>query len=107
MFLSSLPVLSIITWAPFAGALLIMFLARRNAALVRGVAVASTSVSLVLSIAVYAAYDREAAGFQFYEDFPLVPALGINYQLGIDGMSLLMVLLTSIIIFAARGPRGP
>jgi NADH-quinone oxidoreductase subunit M len=98
--MSAIPALSIITWAPFVGAVLIMFLARRNAALVRGLAVLSTSVSLVLSIAIYVAYDREAAGFQFYEDVPLVPALGINYQLGIDGMSLLMVLLTSIIIFA-------
>src|SRR5216683_2468467 len=98
--MSSFPVLSVITWAPFVGAILIMFLARRSAALVRGLAVLSTSVSLVLSIAVYVAYDREAAGFQFYEDFPLVPALGINYQLGVDGMSLLMILLTSIIIFA-------
>ncbi|HEY7437163.1 MAG TPA: proton-conducting transporter membrane subunit, partial [Methylomirabilota bacterium] len=98
--MSSFPVLSIITWSPFVGALLIMFLARRNAALVRWLAVLSTSVSLVVSIAVYVAYDREAAGFQFYEDLPLVPALGINYQLGVDGMSLLMILLTSIIIFA-------
>jgi NADH-quinone oxidoreductase subunit M len=100
MTLASFPVLSIITWAPFVGALLIMFLARRNALLVRWLAVVSTSVSLVLSVAVYVAYDREAAGFQFYEDFPLVPPLGINYQLGVDGMSLLMILLTSIIIFA-------
>ena len=46
------------------------------------------------------AYDREAAGFQFDEEFALVPSLGITYQLGVDGMSLLLVLLTSIIIFA-------
>src|SRR5439155_24222823 len=43
-------------------------------------------------------YDREAAGFQFYEKVTLVPPLGISYELGVDGMSLLMVLLTSIII---------
>ena len=92
--LSSLPLLSIITWSPFVGALLIMFLARRNALLVRGLAVASTAVSLVFSIVVYVAYDRDAAGFQFYEDVPLVPPLGINYQLGIDGMSLLLILRT-------------
>ena len=52
--LSSLPMLSIITWSPFVGALLIMFLARRNARLVRGLAVASTAVSLVFSIVVNA-----------------------------------------------------
>ena len=101
MIMTGFPVLSVITWAPFVGALLIMFTGppdRRSSC--AGSPCVSTGVSLVLSIAIYAAYDREAAGFQFYEELPLVPALGINYQLGVDGMSLLMVLLTSIIIFA-------
>ena len=57
-------------------------------------------VSLVVSVWVYWAYDRSAAGFQFQEEFNLVPSLGISYLLGIDGMSALMCLLTSIIIFA-------
>ena len=91
----------IITWAPFV--------ARRAhhvhrpppaSLLVRCSSVVSTGLCLVLSHRVYVAYDREAAGFQFYEELALVPPLGIKYQLGVDGMSLLMVLLTSIIIFA-------
>src|SRR5437899_2862024 len=98
--MSGWPVLSIITGAPFVGPLLIMFAARRRPLLVRGIAVASTGVSLLLTLVIFAAYDREAAGFQFYEEIQLVPPLGIKYQLGVDGMSLLMVLLTSIIIFA-------
>src|SRR6266446_6923941 len=98
--MSGWPVLSIITGAPFVGALLIMFTARHRPLLVRGIAVASTGVSLLTALVIYAAYDREAAGFQFYEEIPLVPPLGIKYQVGVDGMSLLMVLLTAIIIFA-------
>ena len=58
------------------------------------------TVSLVASLWVYWAYDRAAAGFQFQEQFELVPSLGISYLLAIDGMSALMCLLTSIIIFA-------
>jgi NADH-quinone oxidoreductase subunit M len=95
-----LPVLSVITWMPFIGALLIMFLARHRPLLVRLIATVTTGVSVVLSLWIYVAYEREAAGFQFYEKLPLVPPLGISYELGVDGMSLLMVLLTSIIIFA-------
>jgi NADH-quinone oxidoreductase subunit M len=98
--MTQFPSLSVITWAPFVGAVLIMFLARHRPLLVRWIALVSTGVSLALSIRIYAVYEREAAGFQFYEELPLVPPLGINYQLGVDGMSLLMVLLTSIIIFA-------
>jgi NADH-quinone oxidoreductase subunit M len=96
----TLPVLSIITWAPFVSALVIMFVARTRPLLVRWAAVAGSGVSLVLSLWVYWAYDRAAAGFQFQEELPLVPALGISYLLALDGMSALMVLLTSIIIFA-------
>jgi len=89
-----------ITWAPFIGALLIMFTARHRPAAVRLYAAISTGVSLALSLAVYAGYDTETAGFQFYEKLPLVPPLGISYEVGVDGWSLLLVLLTGIIIFS-------
>ena len=83
------PVLSIITWAPFVGAVLIMFLARHHPLAVRLIALVTTAVSTVLSIFIFVVYDREAAGFQFYEKVPLVPPLGISYEVAIDGMSLL------------------
>jgi NADH-quinone oxidoreductase subunit M len=102
----TVPVLSIITWAPFIGALLVMFTARHRPLAVRLISVVSTGVSAVLAVWIYVAYDGQATGaedaarFQFYEKVPLVPTLGINYELGVDGISLLMVLLTAIIIFA-------
>ncbi|MEO7191384.1 MAG: NADH-quinone oxidoreductase subunit M [Vicinamibacterales bacterium] len=98
--MTRLPVLSIITWAPFVSALIIMALARHRPLLVRWVAVLGSTVSLGFSLWLYQAYDRAAAGFQFVERIPLVPSLGISYELAVDGMSLLLVLLTSIIIFA-------
>jgi len=94
------PVLSIMTWAPFVSALVIMFFARRRPLLVRWTSAVGTGVSLVASIWVYWAYDRTAAGFQFQEEFALVPSLGISYLMAVDGISALMALLTSIIIFA-------
>jgi len=98
--MNGLPLLSLITWSPFVGALLIMFTARHHPLAVRVIAAGSTGISLLLSLVVYAAYDLEPAGFQFYEKLPLVPPLGISYELGADGMSLLLVLLTAIIIFS-------
>jgi NADH-quinone oxidoreductase subunit M len=94
------PALSAITWAPFVAGVLIMFCARHRPLLVRWLALAGTGVSLGVSLWIYATYDRTRGGFQFYEELELVPLLGIRYQLGVDGMSLLMVLLTAIIIFA-------
>jgi NADH-quinone oxidoreductase subunit M len=88
------------TWAPFVSAVIIMFFARTRPLLVRWTAVVGTAVSLIASLWVYWAYDREAAGFQFGESIAVVPSLGITYELAIYGISALMVLLTSIIIFA-------
>jgi NADH-quinone oxidoreductase subunit M len=98
--MTRLPILSIMTWAPFVSALVIMFLARHRPLLVRWTSAVGASISLIASLWVYWAYDRAAAGFQFHEELPLVPSLGISYLLAIDGISALMVLLTSIIIFA-------
>ena len=98
--MSQIPLLSVMTWAPFVSAVIIMFGARHRPLLVRWTAVVGTAISLVASLWVYVTYDGAAAGYQFREELPLVPQLGITYLLGIDGMSALMSLLTSIIIFA-------
>ena len=98
--MTQLPVLSIITWAPFAAALVIMAAARHRPLLVRWTAVIGAAVPLALSLWLCVAYDRTAAGFQFGEALPLVRSFGISYELAIDGMGLVLVLLTAIILFA-------
>ena len=98
--MTGVPILSVMTWAPFVSAIIIMFFARNRPLLVRWTALLGASVSLVASLWVYVEYDRGAAGFQFQEEMALVPSLGISYLLGLDGMSALLSLLTSIIIFA-------
>jgi len=98
--MTGLPVLSIMTWAPFVAALIIMFFARRRPMLVRWVSLAGATVSLVASLWIYWAYDQNLAGFQFHEEIALVPSLGISYLLAVDGISVLMSVLTSIIIFS-------
>jgi len=63
----TVPILSIITWSPFVGALLIMFTARHSPRAVRLISVVTTSISAVLSLWIYVFYERETAGFQYYE----------------------------------------
>ena len=98
--MSSWPVLSLVTAVPFVAACLIMLVGRTRPIAVRLIAAAAASLTLLLSLYVYVAYDPEAGGFQFREQYPLVRALGIGLELGADGMSALMILLTAIIIFA-------
>ena len=98
--MTGLPILSVMTWAPFIAALIVMAFARHRPLLVRWTSLLGATVSLVASVWVYWTYDQSAAGFQFNEEFALVPSLGISYLFAVDGISALMCLLTSIIIFA-------
>ena len=89
----NVPVLSIITWAPFAAALVIMAFGRTRPQLVRWSAAIGVAISCVGALWIFQKYDQAAAGFQFAERFDLVPSLGIAYELAADGMSVVMVLL--------------
>ena len=93
------PYLSAILLAPALGLLVILFLPHDNRRAVRWVSLVSAGVCLLLSIYVYAAYDRAAAGLQLVERVSWVQSLGIFYYLGVDGINLPMVLLTSIVFF--------
>jgi NADH:ubiquinone oxidoreductase subunit 4 (subunit M) len=67
------PILSLITWMPFLGAVLIMFAARHNPLLVRLIAVVTTGTSLLLSLRIFWLYDREAAATSSTRSFPSFP----------------------------------
>ena len=69
----------------------------RNRNVVAASAVAAATVQLILAIVVVAAFDGEAAGYQLTEEAEWIPAFDISYRLGVDGVSILMVLLTGIL----------
>ncbi len=95
----SFPFLSLIIFSPLAGALIILALPRESHLKIKSVALASAILSLVLSLFVFFAYDLDAGGMQFQEHVQWVPSLGISYHLGVDGISLPLLLLTGVIIF--------
>ena len=95
------PVLALVTATPLVAAVLIMLLGRTRPLGVRVIAVvAADADARALALHLCRPTTWRPAGFQFRELYPLVRALGISVELGIDGMSVLMVLLTAIIIFA-------
>ncbi len=95
----NIPVLTSIMLAPVVGLLVILCLPEKEKMVIKITAACTTFVSLVLSIYAYLSYDKSAGGLQFVEKIPWVEEFGINYYVGVDGMSLPMVLLTSIVIF--------
>jgi NADH-quinone oxidoreductase subunit M len=88
--------ISILTFVPFVGALVLLMAGFRRAG-ARAVAIAFSLIPLALVLAIWAGFNP-AGGLQFVERHPWLPSLGIEYFAGIDGMGLLMVLLSAMIV---------
>jgi NADH-quinone oxidoreductase subunit M len=92
--------LLIILFAPFVGALALIFVSNRQLSLVRGIAAGSAFVSLVASMYLFYAYDPLKGGFQFLQRIEWSRQLGISLHLGVDGIGTPLVLASSILLFA-------
>src|SRR5215213_5517789 len=93
--------LSATIFIPLLGAIAIALLPRDNAGLIRRAAALFSAVALVVSLLVWAAYDADAIGIQFAERFVWIPAVNIQYFVGVDGLSLPLVVLTTLLTFLA------
>ncbi len=93
--MTTFPWLTVLAVLPLIGALALVFI---KGTLARTVGLAFALVTLVVSIGVAIGFDPGAGGLQFVEQQPWIPAIGASYSLGVDGMGLLMVLLTSILV---------
>lgn len=89
-----------ILFAPFAGALALIFVSNRQPSLVRGIAASAAFVSLVASLYIFYGYDPVRGGFQFVQKFAWSKELGIALYLGVDGIGTPLVLASSILLFA-------
>ncbi len=89
--------LSALVWLPTLGAAALLLLDRRDARRLRLVALAVTTVTFAVSLLLWVGFDRGRAGMQFTEERAWIPAAGISYHLGVDGISLLLVLLTAFL----------
>jgi NADH-quinone oxidoreductase subunit M len=95
-----IPLLSIVTWLPLAGAIVVAALPARFAASIARVATTWAWLAFAASLALLG-YDRAAGGFQFVEDATWIAPLGARYSLGVDGISLVLVLLTTFLVAIA------
>lgn len=91
---------SLILWTPAAGALCVACLPAARPGLIRRTALVATALPLLLLLAVLAGFDPQA-GVQYAESLPWNPSLGTRYALGVDGLSLPMLLLGSALCLVA------
>ena len=102
--------LSLLIFTPLAGAIVLAFVPGRHVKPIRYAALAVAGVAFILSLLVTMAFDDSRAGFQLVQRVDWIGFFGIQYKVGVDGISLVLVLLTTLLtmvsILASFGPIG-
>ncbi len=94
------PILSLITWLPFVGCLVIMMVRGDEetvASNARWTALWTSLLVLVLSLVLWVRFDQSEPGFQFNETVDWLPEYKVGYRMGVDGISILFVLLSTLL----------
>jgi NADH-quinone oxidoreductase subunit M len=106
--MSNLPLLTLVTFLPLLGVLVIALLPRHQHNWIRWAALGTSLLTWAVSLFLLASFDPSVPGFQYVETAQWIPAFGIEYKLGVDGISLALVVLTTtltwISILASFGP---
>ncbi len=91
------PILSLLLFLPLLGGLMLLFVPKENKGLLRGMSMVFSLAGAGVAAAVFAKFDEAKIGLQMVEKAEWLPSLGISYSLGIDGISLLLVVLTAFL----------
>ena len=91
------PILSIVTFVPLAGAILLLFIRREQENKIRMVSLLVAGVTFLITLALPLSFDFASAEMQFVERASWIPAIGVTYVMGMDGISLWLVCLTALI----------
>lgn len=101
--MNDIHLLSILTFLPLVFAAVVLMLPNSNGKTIQWTALLGTIATLVVSVLVYTQHHAGGEQFQLQEHLAWLPSAGINYFIGIDGISLLMVLMTTAIFPFAVG----
>ena len=93
--------LTILTFLPLLGSLAILLIPKTKENFIRYFTLAITLICLGLAIFIWTQFNAGAAGYQIQDKIDWIPSLGISYHLGIDGMSMLLVFLTTLLAVTA------
>ncbi len=95
--MKNLHILSIITWLPTVGAILVLALFKKDQAnAIKKFATVWFGLAFIASLALLQ-YDRAISGMQFLEDHQWIPVIGARYQMGVDGVAVLLIVLTTLL----------
>lgn len=89
--------LTLLMVSPLAGSVVVAALPKTNEKLVKQVALATTLIVMAATIAMVTTFQRDNVELQFVEKYSWIPSFGINYALGIDGLALVLILMSTIL----------
>jgi len=95
-----IPFLSILALLPLAVGILLLLLPAEKRNLIRGIALGTSIVTLLISVFIFFSYDTTAAGYQFVVKADWLPALGISFHMGVDGIGAAMELMAGLVVFS-------
>ncbi|WP_028880111.1 NADH-quinone oxidoreductase subunit M [Terasakiella pusilla] len=99
--MSNIPLLSVITFLPLVGVAMILLLVRGDvkgeSKQAKNIALLTSVATFVISLGIWFNFDTSTADFQFVEKAAWLPGVGVNYHMGIDGISMLFVLLSTLL----------
>ena len=99
--LAGIPLLTLITFFPMVGVVVLLFLDKEKKETIRRVTLGVALVEFLFSLPLFFHFRLDTAAMQFVEKVPWIPEYGITYYLGIDGISLFLVLLTTFLTFVS------
>jgi NADH-quinone oxidoreductase subunit M len=89
--------LTLITFVPLAGVLLILFIPSEEERTIKNMAIGISFIPLVLAILLWFSYDKAAGGFQHFFEADWIPAIHVFYRVGVDGLSIPLIFLTALL----------
>ncbi len=96
------PLLSIIIFLPLVAGLAILFMPENRRDWIRWTALGASLLALLLTLAMYFNYNSASGDYQFVEGpYPWAPGLGISYFVGVDGISVPLMLLGALVVTLA------
>lgn len=104
--MATFPWLSVITFAPLVGVLFILLIRGEPAVVARnarGVALWTSLITFVVSLGIWVNFNNEVVGFQFEEKIVWMSSLGIAYHLGVDGISMFFIILSTLLTVLCIG----
>lgn len=99
--MNGFPLITTLTFTPLIGGFVLLGLTAQNKKFARGLALTFSLIGLALAVGLWTSFDPGSTELQFVERHAWIPTIGVEYFVGVDGLGLLMVLLTALVVPAA------